>query len=228
MNYRLESWLASATLGLAIVERQRIVEEISAHVTDATAHQIVQGLSATDAEAQALADLGGPQVARAAFLRTCYTVSDERRLEKLLGRSWWTLVYAWVGIGLPITLIILLWLNVPVSFQANMGVSDSGFVIVILTSLATTPLYYFEPRIKNWLYKRFSSNGVFAAQAFMLLIVGQPLYSALKEVFKIVHPDHLGTFSGSFGTWIVVLILTYRWMAHQAPLTLKTIRRTRA
>ena len=31
-----------------------------------------------------------------------------------------------------------------------------------------------------------------------------------------------------FGTWIIVLFLTCHWIAHQAPLTLKTIRRTRA
>lgn len=87
MSLHLESWLASATLGLALSERGRIQDENSAHITDAISHQTAQGLSELDAEARAIQDLGDPQVARAAFLCTCYTLTDEIRLERLLGRS---------------------------------------------------------------------------------------------------------------------------------------------
>ena len=67
MNLHLESWLASATLDLALSERQRIYEEISAHVNDAIAHQTAQGLSELDAEARAIQDLGDPALLEPRF-----------------------------------------------------------------------------------------------------------------------------------------------------------------
>ena len=197
MNLHLESWLASATLGLALSERGRIQDEISAHVNDAIAYQTAQGLSASDAEARAVADLGDPRVARAAFLRTCYTLTDEIRLERLLGRSWWTLLYAWLFISFPLWLPLSNWFNVPLTiripfifqltFQPGMSLTDGQLIAVsLLFVFALAPMYFFEPRIKRWLYNRFSSNGVIAVQAFMALLAAQTIVTAIERDRKSV------------------------------------------
>ena len=215
MNLPLENWLANATLDLALSERQRIHEEISTHVRDARDHLLEQGLSELDAEARAIQDLGDPRAARAAFLKTCYTVSDERRLEKLLGRSWWTLPYGFILI--------------PFAFQADADWSRWQSVIFSAMALTLPLMLASEPNIKRWLFKRFSSNGVIAVQVFALMLAGLTIcYTAFQESFLFIQAISIGALSVPVGTWMVALILSYRWIAQQAPLTLKTIRRTRA
>lgn len=196
MSLHLDSWLASATLDLALSERQRIYEEISAHVNDAIAQRIVQGVPVTDAEARAIQDLGDPQVARAAFLCTCYTLTDEIRLERLLGRSWWTLLNSWLFMSFPLWLPLTSWFNIPLTVrtpltsqltnQPGMSLTDGQFiavslVIVLVFAPVFAPVYFFEPRINRWLYKRFSSNGVIAVQAFMALLAAQMIGSAIEN-----------------------------------------------
>ena len=86
-----------------------------------------------------------------------------------------------------------------------------------------------EPNIKRWLFKRFSSNGVIAVQVFVVMLAGLTIcYTAFQESFLFVQAISIGALSVPVGTWIVALILSYRWIAQQVPLTLKTIRRTRA
>ena len=239
MNLHLESWLASATLDLALSERQRIYEEISAHVKDAIAHRTAQGILESVAEARAIQDLGDPQVARAAFQRTCYTLTDEIRLERLLGRSWWTLLCSWLFMSFPLWLPLTSWFNIPLTvqipltsqltIQPGMSLTDGQFIAVSLViALLFAPVYFFEPRIKRWLYKRFSSNGVIAVQAFMALLAAQMIGSAIENFISTTQALFFGGGKLVFGTWIIVLFLTYHWIAQQAPLTLKTIRRTRA
>lgn len=70
-----------------------------------------------------------------------------------------------------------------------------------------------------------SSNGVIAVQAFMALLAAQMIGSAIENFISTTQALFFG---GGEGTWIIVLFLTYHWVAQQAPLTLKTIRRTRA
>ena len=211
MNHRLESWLASATLDLALSERQRIHDEVSAHVGDAIAHQTAQGLSEPDAEARAIQDLGDPQAARAAFQRTCYTLSDEHRLEKLLGRSWWTLLFGFILI--------------PFAFQAD---ADWSIWHVVVMALILPTILGFEPTIKRWLFERFSRNGVIAVQIFSIIIATATICFAALQESLMLQPVSIGALSLPLGTWFVALILSCRWIVQQAPLTLKTIRRTRA
>ena len=215
-------------LGLALSERQRIYEEISAHVKDAIAHRTAQGILESVAEARAIQDLGDPQVARAAFQRTCYTLSDEILLEKLLKRSWWTLPCAWFVLIMPTVMVVSSWLGVTTKFQSNLGLSgwQTSLVITITYFLIFISLY-FEPQIKRYLFLRFSSFGVIAVQAFMALISSVMISGALTDIFNIIQSAASGHLKFSIGTWIIVPILTYRWIAHQAPLTLKIIRRTR-
>jgi hypothetical protein len=229
VNLHLESWLSSAMLGLALFERRRIYEEISAHVADAIAHQTAQGLSAPDAEARAIQDLGDPQAARVAFQRTCYTLADEIRLEKLLGRSWWTLPCAWLVLVIPASFFISNWLGTPIKIQSNINLPNwqITFIAFIFASLFFT-LLYLEPQIKKYLHQRFSSFGVIAVQTFMALISSAMISGALTDIFNIVQSALSGQLKFSIGTWIIVPVLTYRWIAQQTPLTLKTIRRTRA
>ncbi len=208
-------WLDSATLGLALSERGRIQDEISAHVSDATAHQIAQGLSELDAEARAIQDLGDPRAARAAFQRTCYTVSDERRLEKLLGRSWWTLPFGFILI--------------PFAFQADTNWWRWQSVAVTALALILPAILCSEPKIKRWLFERFSRNGVIAVQAFSITIAAATIcYTAFQESFMFAQPVSIGALSVPVGTWIIALVLSCLWIAQQAPLTFKAIRRTRA
>ena len=228
MNIHLESWLASATLDLALSERQRIFDEISAHVSDAIAHQTAQGVTQADAEARAVQDLGDPQAARAAFQRTCYTLSDEIRLERLLERSWWTLPYAWLIAGMPAAIVVMSWLNISIPFIRISGVSDATLIDSVLFWLAIIPLYFYEPRIKRWLYKRFPARGALVVQAFTVLLALPIVYSVPIEAISTIKALLSRTITLYFGTGIFVPILVYRWIAQQAPLTLKTIRRTRA
>ena len=215
MNLAVENWLASATLNLALSERQRIYEEISAHVRQARDHLLEQGLSAVDAETRAIEDLGDPRAARAAFQRTCYTLTDETRLERLLGRSWWTLPYGFILI--------------PFAFQADADWSRWQSVIATAMALVLPQTLVLEPNIKRWLFKRFSSNGVIAVQIFVVMLAGLTIcYTAFQESFLFVQAISIGVLSVPVGTWIVALILSFRWITQQAPLTLKTIRRTRA
>lgn len=227
MNHRLNDWLASATLGLALSERGRIQDEISAHVSDAIAHQTAQRLSEPDAEARAIQDLGDPQVARAAFLRTCYTLSDEQRLEKLLGRSWWTLPLTVLFGCIFVAITVLTFSHVPITLNDGVGKSDPLFIPLMFSPLLLALIYYFEPKIKHWLFNRSSRYGVFAVQAFMGFAAIW-LSGVIHNVFALIYSLIIGEFSFSIISWFVVLILTYRWIAQQAPLTLKTIRRTRA
>ena len=228
MNLPLENWLASATLNLALSERQRIYEEISAHVRDARDHLLEQGLSELDAETRAIQDLGDPRVARAAFLRTCYTVSDEQRHEKLLGRSWWSLPLAALCICIFVSATVLTFSDAFIVLNEGITRSSPWFVPLILSPLFFTPIYYFEPSIKRWLFNRFSRHGVYVVQIFMILLAAVWMQSVIDNVSILIQSFMEGKITYSIGTWIAVLILSYRWIAHQAPLTLKTIRRTRA
>ncbi len=211
MSHRLESWLASATLGLALSERGRIVEEISAHVANAIAYQTAQGLTESEAEARAIEDLGDSHAARAAFLRTCYTVSDEIRLERLLGRSWWTLLFGFILI--------------PFAFQAD---ADWSIWHVVVMALILPTILGFEPTIKRWLFERSSRNGVIAVQIFSIIIATATICFTAFQESLMLQPVSIGALSLPLGTWFIALILSCRWLAQQAPLTLKTIRRTRA
>ena len=110
-----------------------------------------------------------------------------------------------------------------------MSLTDGQFIAVSLViALLFAPVYFFEPRIKRWLYKRFSSNGVIAVQAFMALLAAQMIGSAIENFISTTQALFFGGGKLVFGTWIIVLFLTYHWIAQQAPLTLKTIRRIRA
>ena len=228
MNIYLESWLASATLDLALSERQRIFDEISAHVSDAIAHQTAQGVTQADAEARAIEDLGDAQVARAAFQRTCYTVSDERRLEKLLGRSWWSLPLAALCVCIFVAVTVLTISDAPIVLNEGITRSSPWFVPLMLSPLFFAPVYYFEPSIKRWLFNRSSRYGVFIVQIFMVLLASVWMQSVIDNVSILIRTLMTGKITYSIGSWIVVLILSYRWIAQQAPLTLKIIRRTRA
>ena len=228
MNHRLESWLASATLDLALSERQRIHDEVSAHVGDAIAHQTAQGLSEPDAEARAIQDLGDPRIARAAFSRTCYTLTDEIRLEQLLRRSWWSFPLAVLCVCIFVAVTVLTLSDAPIVLNEGITRSSPWFIPLMLSPLFFAPAYYFEPSIKRWLFKRSLKYGIISVQAFMALLALIWIPSAVQSFFMLVQSLISGRANSLVDTWIVVFILTYRWIAHQAPLTLKTIRRSQA
>jgi hypothetical protein len=233
----LNSWLMWATADLARSERARITEEIAAHHAEAALHYEENGSSPEDAARRALEDLGDPYVARARFLKVCYTERDEDRLERLMRRSWWTLpfgvLYLIVG---PVAAV----LSLQGSFRPNSngGVNLSmgwQFDATKLTAteisvLASIPFLYgllllAEVPIKRWLGRRFPKLAVPLIQLFVLLIAAPNVSTAIYQVVSSTAALVQGQIITFISSGPLVVWLAYRWLSTQGPLTLKSLRR---
>jgi hypothetical protein len=225
VNQGLESWLVWATQDLATSESIRIRQEISNHFDDARDGLVVAGMSLEEAERQAVQALGSPQQANAEFLRVCFTETDERRLERLMARSWWTL---------PCGLLGLVVFGFSLLNGTGFIFSDPQLQLHVNANFATPLLSLWigalllEPQVKRLLVLRFPKRATLLVQGFMVLLGAVNVISALEEAIQPLFLFSKGTLSIYFGSWMFVLILTYRWLRAQLPLTLKSLKRISA
>jgi hypothetical protein len=77
----LDEWLAEATQGFCPDAKERIATEIGAHVREAVADLMDEGLSEREAVAKAVASLGNPRKARRSFGHTHFTEREMQLLE---------------------------------------------------------------------------------------------------------------------------------------------------
>lgn len=100
----LEAWLGIATDKLTQAGKERITLEIASHFGDAVVSYRADGLTEADAQARALADLGGPKKAARRFRKRHLTQSEAEFLEKKLNnylkwRKPWTQGLFWIVLG---------------------------------------------------------------------------------------------------------------------------------
>ena len=76
-------WLDSATRGLGVMAKKRIVKDIGSHYFDARAAAIEEGLPALDAELRAIKTLGNPRSARRGFREVYLTKREETWIRKI-------------------------------------------------------------------------------------------------------------------------------------------------
>lgn len=102
----LDQWLQIATERLSPGAKERIALEIQAHFADAVENLVSQGLAQSEAQAQALTDLGDASAAGRRFSRSHLTEADVERIERLVSsyRRWGR--YSWMT-GLLLAMCLL-------------------------------------------------------------------------------------------------------------------------
>jgi hypothetical protein len=106
MSHNLWTWLEIATNGLAPQEIQRIQVDVKEHFSDALLAYREKGLTAPEAEARALVDLGDANTANQKYRTVYFTEEDNDRIQHLLKRSWWTYFSIFI---FPASLFLIIW-----------------------------------------------------------------------------------------------------------------------
>jgi hypothetical protein len=92
--YDIQAWLRFATRELAVPAKKRIRLEVEAHYAEAVASHRKEGLSETDAQKKALAELGDAGKAAKCFRKRYLTTREADGVERAfsrLGNRWWLL-----------------------------------------------------------------------------------------------------------------------------------------
>jgi hypothetical protein len=92
--YDIQAWLRFATRELAVPAKKRIRLEVEAHYAEAVASHRKEGLSETDAQKKALAELGDAGKAAKCFRKRYLTTREAEGVERAfsrLGNRWWLL-----------------------------------------------------------------------------------------------------------------------------------------
>ena len=106
----LESWLDTATCGLAKESKLRVREEIESHYHSANEDAVANGVSKERAHREALVSLGDARAANKEYRKVHITAFEKRMLcedawigRKVASHRYWFLVPLWVlSIGVPL------------------------------------------------------------------------------------------------------------------------------
>jgi hypothetical protein len=222
----IETWIFTATYGLAQQEIQRIKADVQEHFADACLEYQEKGLTISEAEARALADLGDAVIANQKYQAVYFTQDDEYRLQKLKMKSWWSelmLVSNLLLFGYAAYIIIIQpsSQNVSVTFRDGLSTLISATWLLALV---------FEVRLKKFMSAKAPNHQVFWMQA-LAVFLAHPFWFGLPQSLKV--------FLTPMNTWLpfevaiavsvfAVSIFCSLWLKMQLPLTIKAIRRLRA
>jgi hypothetical protein len=146
----LHEWLGIATKDLVAPAKERIRAEIEAHYAEAAAAHRVEGLSESDAQREALADLGDAQEAAKRFRRQHLTVNEAKKIEREFIWSRWELLGTYLGYFLIAGLYLLL------SFLHHSDSSYRNSFEILL--LGWFFLYIIDPTARFIMGRRKSNN----------------------------------------------------------------------
>jgi hypothetical protein len=223
MISKIETWIFTATHGLAQQEIQRIKADVQQHFADACLAYQEKGLTISEAEARALADLGDAALAQQRYRVVYFTQDDEYRLQKLKMKSWWS----------ELTLAGYLLLFGFVAY--NMIVQPQGQNVSISTREVNSVVWLlallFEVRLKKFFAVQAPNHQVFWIQVLAIFLAHPFLIGLFSEAKMILETPLTSYLPFDVLRLIFVCGITFfsfKWLQMQLPLTIKAIRRLRA
>lgn len=227
MNPDLKNWFSIATQDLAASEIPRIQEEIVEHFDSATENYQMQGKLENDAQFLALSDLGSPQKAHRKFSSLYFTISDERRIERLFEPIWWARPFGYLVVFIGAIFVLLGILN-PSSMKVipNQNPDVFGITLALVFVFTWFISLFFEQKIKDYFKRKLPRHYFLLIQVFIIFL-SFPFLSQLAT--DLINFANMFSGKGRFSlTAPLIAWLVWLWVKSQLPLTIKTIRRLRA